>query len=365
VKPDTSKQTLRLLFWETTIRCNLDCAHCRRVAGDEAATADMSTEQAKKMVDQLVQVGDEQGFMPILVFSGGEPLCREDLFEVVEYAGAKGLIPALATNGTLIDEKIAERIKQSGIRRVSISLDGATSEAHNKLRQQEGSFESAIRGIEYLRSKDVPFQINVTITKYNCDQLEDIYELAKGLGSAALHLFMLVPVGCGQQFDQKEMLNAAEYEDMMLKIAELDSRGELHVKVTCGPHYERVIRESGLSQNRSKSDLNAKHPGHGGESKGCLAGLGVLFVGHNGDIFPCGYLPVNCGNVTAQTIGEIWRDNKDLARMRDVNELDGKCGVCGYRNVCGGCRARAYAETGNYMSEEPFCEYIPPKVKKL
>ena len=138
----------------------------------------------------------------------------------------------------------------------------------------------------------------------------------------------------------------------------------MHVKVTCGPHYERVIRESGLDQDRSRSDLNAKHPGHGGVSKGCLAGLGVLFVGHSGDVFPCGYLPINCGNVTVQTIEEIWYGNKDLARMRDVNELEGKCGLCGYRNVCGGCRARAYAETGNYMSEEPFCEYIPPKVKK-
>jgi len=324
----------------------------------------MSTKQAKRMVDQLAQVGAEQGLMPILVFSGGEPLCRQDLFEVVEYAGTKGLKTALATNGTLIDEKIAERIKQCGIRRVSISLDGATSDVHNKLRQQEGSFESAIRGIEHLKSKDVPFQINVTITRYNCDQLEAIYELAKGSGSAALHLFMLVPVGCGQQFDQKEMLNAAEYEDMMLRIAELDNKGELHVKVTCGPHYERVIRESGLVQNRSRSDLNAKHPAHGGTSKGCLAGLGVLFVGHSGDVFPCGYLPINCGNVVDQTIEEIWHSNKDLARMRDVSELEGKCGTCGYRNVCGGCRARAYAETGNYMSEEPFCEYIPPEVKK-
>ena len=370
MNPDANKQMLRLLFWETTIKCNLSCAHCRRVEDDEQVITDMSTEQSKAMIDQLADVGQSQGFMPILVFSGGEPLCRGDLFEVIEYASSKGLILALATNGTLIDEEIAKKVKQSGIQRASISLDGATSEVHNKLRQQEGSFEAAIQGINNLRDNEVPFQINVTMTKYNAGQLEEIYELAKSLGSVALHIFMLVPVGCGQEFDEEEMLSAAEYEKMMLKIAELDAHGQLQVKVTCGPHYERVIRESGLAEKRSKPMPKSGHPAMSGHTdgvakttKGCLAGLGVIFVGHQGDVFPCGYLPVNCGNVTTQTIEEIWYQSEDLAKMRDTSKLEGKCGVCAYKKVCGGCRARAYAATGNYMAEEPFCEYIPKKLK--
>lgn len=370
MNPDPSKQLLRLLFWETTIKCNLTCAHCRRIEDDEQAITDLSTEQAKQMIDQLADVGVEQGFMPILVFSGGEPLCRGDLFGVIEYAGSKGLILAIASNGTLIDEGIATQIKQSGVQRVSISLDGATSEVHNKLRQQEGSFEAAIKGIEKLRANEVPFQINVTMTKYNANQLGEIYELAKSLGAVALHVFMLVPVGCGQEFEEEEMLSAAEYEEMMLKIAGLDAEGELQVKVTCGPHYERVIRESGLAEKRSKPMPKSGHPAMSGHpegatkaSKGCLAGLGVMFVGHQGDVFPCGYLPVNCGNVTEQTIADIWYGSEELAKMRDTSKLEGKCGACAYKKVCGGCRARAYAATGNYMAEEPFCEYIPPEMK--
>jgi radical SAM protein with 4Fe4S-binding SPASM domain len=152
---------------------------------------------------------------------------------------------------------------------------------------------------------------------------------------------------------------------MLLEICRLDSQNELQVKVTCGPHYERVIRQQGLHQSRiGEGQIRQTVPGRNGHMltpKGCLAGLGVLFVGHQGDVFPCGYLPVKCGNVLEQRLADIWRDSEDLARMRDANRLEGKCGLCGYKWVCGGCRARAYAATGNYMAEEPLCAYVPPK----
>jgi len=161
------------------------------------------------------------------------------------------------------------------------------------------------------------------------------------------------------------MLSPEQYEQKMLEICRLDSRSELQMKVTCGPHYERIIRQQGLYQTRKKtSHVSGSVPGrtgYSGTSRGCLAGLGVLFVGHQGDVFPCGYLPINCGNILKQKLTEIWYNNQDLARMRNSSSLEGKCGVCGYRDVCGGCRARAYAATGNYMAEEPFCAYIPPK----
>lgn len=353
MKEDTgSKQVLRLLFWETTIKCNLACAHCRRLESDEAAVRDLTTVQAKDLIGQLAELGKAQPVMPMLVFSGGEPLCRKDLFELVSHAKSLGVVPALATNGTLIDAKTAERIHDSGIARVAVSLDGATAEVHNKLRQLDGSFEKAIEGIGHLRDRKAPFQINVTLTKHNAEQLEDIYELARSLGAVAVHIFMLVPVGCGQKLAETDMLSPQQYEQKLFEICKLDGRSELQIKVTCGPHYERVIRQKQLPIANRKS------------SRGCLAGLGVLFVGHQGDVYPCGYLPVKCGNILKDKLSNIWYKNEDLARMRDSDKLEGKCGICGYRYVCGGCRGRAYAATGNYMAEEPFCAYIPPEVRQ-
>jgi radical SAM protein with 4Fe4S-binding SPASM domain len=339
--------------------------HCRRLESDEAAITDLSTIQAKELIEQLAQLGSAQPMMPVLVFSGGEPLCRDDLFELLRYAGSLSVISALATNGTLIDSAIAQKIKASGVARVSVSLDGATAEVHNKLRQLEGSFERAIEGISLLDEKKVPFQINITLTRGNCHQLADMYAFAKSLGAVALHVFMLVPVGCGQVLAKTDMLSPQEYEQKLLEISELDSRDQLQVKVTCGPHYERVLRQQGLYQSRVKTG----HPGssvpgrsrYNGSSKGCLAGLAVLFVSHQGDVFPCGYLPVKCGNILEKNLTEIWYHSEDLARMRDSSGLEGKCGICGYKQVCGGCRGRAYAATGNYMAQEPFCAYIPPQ----
>jgi radical SAM protein with 4Fe4S-binding SPASM domain len=346
---------LRLLFWESTIKCNLACAHCRRIESDNTAHRDISTPQAEKLIEQLADLGKNQSMMPVLVFSGGEPLCRDDLFELIEYAKSLGIIPALATNGTLIDATVAERIRESGVMRVSVSLDGASAQVHDRLRRLEGSFEKAIEGIEHLREKKVPFQINMTLTRHNAHQTEEIYNLAESLGATAVHIFMLVPVGCGQSLAETDMLTPEQYEQKMLEILELESRGDLELKVTCGPHYERIVKEQGVS--RKKPGQNR----HNTPSRGCLAGLGVLFVGHQGDVFPCGYLPVKCGNVLEDNLPDIWYNNRDLARMRDSDQLEGKCGVCGYRQICGGCRGRAYAATGNYMAEEPFCAYIPPE----
>jgi radical SAM protein with 4Fe4S-binding SPASM domain len=364
---DTSEagQLLRLLFWESTIRCNLTCAHCRRVESDETAHRDLSSAQAKDLIGQLAELGKGQPMMPILVFSGGEPLCREDLFELIGQARAVGITAALATNGTLIDVSAAGRIHDSGVARVSVSLDGATAEVHDRLRRLAGSFERAIEGIGYLRDAKVPFQINLTLTKHNAGQLQQVYELARSLGAVAVHIFMLVPVGCGRSLADTDMLSPEQYEQKMLEICRLDGQDELQMKVTCGPHYERVIRQEGLYKSRLKTGHGGAVPGrggHGAASKGCLAGLGVLFVGHQGDVFPCGYLPVKCGNVLEQKLSDIWYNSEDLARMRDSSGLEGKCGVCGYRQICGGCRGRAYAATGNYMAEEPFCAYVPPEV---
>jgi len=390
-----------MLFWETTIRCNLACAHCRRLESNEAGPADLSTSQAEALIDQLAELGrrqqrrgegvpplhpvarasrpcvhvgaighEEQGQdalatmapavpMPVLVFSGGEPLCRNDLFHLVGRARQHGIILALATNGTLIDSDKARQIHDSGIARVSVSLDGATADVHDIMRQIPGAFDKAIQGIRQLRDHTVPFQINVTLTKQTAPQLQDVYELARSLGAVAVHIFMLVPVGCGRVLAETDMLSPEQYEQIMRDIHALESRGQIQIKVTCGPHYERIKKQLRIEPVAANPKSEIRNP----QSKGCLAGLGVLFVSHRGDVYPCGYLPVDCGNILDKTLAQIWDDNGDLARMRDAGALEGKCGICGYKQVCGGCRARAFGMTGNYMAEEPFCAYIPPGAK--
>jgi len=423
--PMPSQRILRMLFWETTVRCNLACAHCRRLESNAAGVADLSTSQGEGLIDQLAELGrrqsqrgegigtpnakdrvwepvpplrpvarasrpcvpfaavgpEEQGqdalatlasriAMPVLVFSGGEPLCRADLFHLVGAARQHGIIPALATNGTLIDSPKAQQIRDSGIARVSVSLDGATADVHDRMRQIPGAFDGAIEGIRHLREHEVPFQINVTLTKQNVGQLQEVYELARSLGAVAVHIFMLVPVGCGEVLAETDMLSPQAYEQTMREICSLESRGQIQIKVTCGPHYERVKRELGFAVRSVPVRASEETP-HGvttnrhQPSKGCLAGLSVLFVSHRGDIYPCGYLPVNCGNILERRLIEIWDENEDLARMRDAGALEGKCGLCEYKQVCGGCRARAFGMTGNYMGEEPFCAYNPREVRSL
>ncbi len=389
------QRVLRMLFWETTVRCNLACAHCRRLESNEAEIADLSTAQAEDLIQQLADLGrrqsqrgegvppsnrgqdarDTQGRdalatsasgmpMPVLVFSGGEPLCRADLFSLIGVARERGIIPALATNGTLIDGDKARQIRESGVLRVSVSLDGATAAVHDRMRQIPGAFDQAVEGIRRLGENQVPFQINMTLTKKNAGQSEQVYELARSLGAVAVHLFMLVPVGCGEVLAETDMLSPEAYERIMREIAALEGRGQIQIKVTCGPHYERVKRQTQPAvcsvpvRAYQETPHGVTTNGHR-HSKGCLAGLGVLFVSHRGDVYPCGYLPINCGSVLEKRLVEIWDENEDLARMRDVAALEGKCGLCGYKQVCGGCRGRAYAATGNYMAEEPFCAYIP------
>jgi radical SAM protein with 4Fe4S-binding SPASM domain len=362
-----SNRVLRLLFWETTIRCNLACAHCRRLESNDTGAGDLSTPQAETLIEQLAQLGRSQPQMPVLVFSGGEPLCRQDLFHLIDQARQNGLITALATNGTMIDEEQARRVRDNGVARVSVSLDGANAEVHDRMRQIPGAFDGALAGIRYLREQQVPFQVNVTLTKQNVGQLQQVYDLARSLGAAALHVFLLVPVGCGQVLAQTEMLSPEQYEHILREIHALESRGEIQVKVTCGPHYERVKRQLRIADCGLRIEPVAANPKseiRNPQSKGCLAGLGVLFVSHRGDVYPCGYLPVNCGNIVETRLTEIWDANEDLARLRDAGALEGKCGICEYKQVCGGCRARAFGVTGNYLGEEPFCAYHPPAVTR-
>ena len=339
---------LRLVFWETTSACNLECAHCRRLdVSAEMTRDDLTGEEARALVDSIAQFAK-----PILVLSGGEPLLREDILELSARATSHGLRVALATNGTLVDDARARAIREAGIQRTSISIDGATAATHDAFRRQAGSFENALAGARHLQAAGVSVQFNCTISNHNVAEKDDIYRLAVDFGADALHLFLLVPVGCGAEIPEEDQIRGSEYEDVLVWISEKADEGAIQLKATCAPHYFRIIHQQGKKPAGPSKGMHAM-------TKGCLAGSGVLFVSHKGQVFPCGYFPVECGNVREQSLEEIWRNSEVFHKLRDPDRLTGKCGACGFRRVCGGCRARAYALTGDYLAEEPCCVYVP------
>lgn len=329
----------RLIFWESTARCNLSCVHCRRLDAGGSLDIDLTTAEIRSAMDSIRTLGQ-----PIFVFSGGEPLMRGDWRELAEYATTIGLPAALATNGTLVDDSLAGEIAAAGLRRVSVSLDGADARTHDALRGQPGAFDAACRGARRLRQADVPVQINATVTAHNDRQLDALAELAERLGAVALHLFLLVPVGCGAQIGPSHQLDPDRYEAVLEWIADQQGRRSMEIRATCGPHYYRVASQRGL-------DI--------GRGKGCLCGQSVAFINHRGRVYPCGYLPVDCGSVVETPFAKIWRTSETFAALRNPDRLGGKCGRCEYRTICGGCRARAFAATGDYLAEEPTCRYQP------
>ncbi|MFW5940449.1 MAG: radical SAM protein [Chloroflexota bacterium] len=362
----------RLVFWETTAGCNLNCIHCRRMTvADQLMPQDLSTQEALDLVDQIAAMGRS-----ILVLSGGEPLFRPDIFEIAGHATGAGLIVALATNGTLITAETATQIKAHGIRRVSISFDGADAATHDLFRGA-GSYDRALDGIDHLRTAGVPFQINTTVARHNVHQMPETLAFARAIGASALHLFLLVPVGCGVEIADDQQITPEEYEGVLNWMYDAEMEGGIELKATCAPHYFRIVRQrqaeerrngvvrQGPQSMRRQREKGRSHAHPGGPpamnsmTKGCLAGTGVVFVSHRGEVFPCGYLPVEAGHLRRQPFETIWQESPLFADLRDPERLQGKCGVCEFKRVCSGCRARAYGMTGNYLGEEPFCTYEP------
>jgi len=367
----------RLIFWETTAGCNLACIHCRRITvADQLMPQDLSTREAYDMIDQIAAFG-----RPIFVLSGGEPLFRPDIFDIARHAADAGLIVALATNGTLIDAAVARRIRESGIRRVSVSFDGADAATHDIFRGP-GAFDKALTGIGHLWDVGVPFQINTTVARHNVHQMPETLALAKEIGAVALHLFLLVPVGCGVEIADDQQISPTEYEEVLNWMYDAEMEGGIELKATCAPPYFRIVRQRqaeerrrGIVRQRPDSMHRQQHAGgraHGhpgghpggrhamnAMTKGCLAGTGVCFISHRGEVFPCGYLPVEAGNVRRHAFREVWERSPLFAQLRDPDLLGGKCGVCEFKKLCSGCRARAFGMGGDYLGEEPFCTYVP------
>jgi len=388
----------RLVFWEVTKGCNLHCIHCRATATELSSPTDLATRNAFAIIDQIADAAN-----PILVLSGGEPLYRSDIFQLARHATDKGLRVALATNGTLVTKDVARMIVDAGIRRVSISLDGADAITHDRFRGIPGAFDAAVHGLRNLKALGMSVQINTTIARHNAHQLPDVLQLARNLGADALHTFLLVPVGCGVDIAAEQMVPPEEYERMLNWFYDQSLQGGIELKATCAPHYFRVVRQRRAAERRASGTLTrieqpeapatatrsaigptdmtmpgstgieikphgvgqpVGHPGGhpsalNAMTKGCLAGTGVCFISHEGEVYPCGYLPVIAGDLRKQSFIDIWNNSEVFHALRETSNLKGKCGCCEFRNVCMGCRARAFAATGDMMDEEPFCVYQP------
>ncbi len=349
-KNSTGIPPLRLVAWETTRNCNLSCVHCRAAATCGPYTGELDTAAAFRLLDQIAEVDK-----PIIILTGGEPLLREDIFDIAAYGTEKGLRMVMAPNGTLVTEPIAQKLAEVGIKRISISLDGDTAEKHDAFRGVRGAFQGALNGIENAKKAGIEFQINTTITKTNLEQIPNILALAEKLGAVAHHIFLLVPTGRGKYIVDKE-INAREYEETLNWFYDQRDKTSLQLKATCAPHYHRILRQRAKEYGQA---VTFQTHGLDAVTRGCLAGSGFCFISHRGIVQPCGFLDLNCGDVTRQTFKEIWENAPHFKKLRDTNQLQGKCGACEYRKVCGGCRARAYEATGDYLTAEPLCLYEP------
>lgn len=341
---------LRLIAWEVTRSCNLACKHCRAEAHMEPYPGELSTAEAKALIDTFPAVGS-----PIIIFTGGEPLMRHDIFELIPYAKAKGLRCVMAPNGTLLTAENAARIKDAGIERCSISIDAPDAAGHDAFRGVSGAFAASMRGIEHLKSVDLEFQINTTVTKDNLHQFKEIFHLSENLGATAWHIFLLVPTGRAAELGA-QVISAKEYEEVLNWFYDFRKTTKMQLKATCAPHYHRILRqrakEEGVPVTFDTFGLDAV-------SRGCLGGVGFCFISHSGVVQPCGYLELDCGNVRTTPFPEIWKNSPQFANLRNPKVYIGKCGPCEYHRVCGGCRARAQTMRGNYLAEEPLCSYEP------
>jgi putative heme d1 biosynthesis radical SAM protein NirJ2 len=325
-----------LISWNTTKKCNLYCRHCYRDSGPEADSRnELSTAQGKTLLEQIVKAG-----FKLLILSGGEPLLRQDLFDLASYAVSIGLRPVLGSNGILIDQLMADKIFASGVKGIAISLDSASALYHDRFRGQIGAWEKTIQGIKNSIAAGLRVQINTTLTENNFDQFSNIVDLVTDMGVQALHPFFLVPTGRGVNIEE-ESLKKEQYFKMIDMILRKQKETRIELKPTCAPQFLPMAKEMGLQMRFTR---------------GCLAGVGYCCILPNGDVHICPYLPVKVGNVKEVPFDKIWEQSAIFKNLRDYQKYEGRCGKCPNVTICGGCRARAYYyNQENYMAEEPWC----------
>jgi radical SAM protein len=372
-------ETPFLAIWEVTQSCDLACKHCRAAAQPIAHPDELTNAEGKALIDQIAAMG-----VPIFVFTGGDPLKRKDVYELIRYAANKGVQVALTPSATpLLTREAIFKLKEAGLVRLGISLDGSTPEIHDAFRGLPGAYARTIQAIEWANEAGIPIQVHTTISRHNADDLDNLCALFEKLAIVMWNVFFLVPVGRGQLND---LLDAQEFERIFGQIYALSNRVNFQIKTTEAMHYRRYLLQNNLEERKmghgkmpgsdqdhpstvQRAAAMAYEPGAPtSDAKTRTAswatrrvndGKGFLFISHVGNVYPSGFLPIHAGNIRETPLSEIYRNAPIFKSLRDTSKLEGKCGACEYKEICGGSRARAYAVTGDPLAQEPCCIYQP------
>ena len=345
-----------IAIWEVTQACDLACVHCRASAQPDRSPLELSTEEGKELIDQISALR-----VPVFVLTGGDPIKRPDLFELIGHARQVGVRVSLTPSATpLLTRDIIVRLKEAGLARLAVSMDGARAETHDVFRGMSGSFARTLDAIRWANEVGLPVQINTTFSRRNIAEIDEMVALMESLKITLWSVFFLVPTGRGKLSD---LLNAEEFEQVFETLYHLSKTASFDLKTTEAPHYRRYLlqqrvleRKAGISEStmqRPASDSIGRAP------RGLNDGKGFVFISHTGEVYPSGFLPKAAGNIRQQTLAKLYRESPIFQSLRDTSMLEGKCGACEFKEICGGSRSRAFALTGNPLAEEPCCSYIP------
>ena len=344
---------VQAVSWNITRLCNLKCTHCYLPAGfvdtNEFPSGyyrdtELTQSQCFRVIDEIAEINPNI----LLILTGGEPLLRPDILKISDYAARTGFLVVMGTNGVLLNNETVQKMSDHGVAGAGISLDAVDPVNHDKFRGMDGAWEGTMNGVEALKRANLDFLVQTSVTRWNYDEIPQIVDFAYQLGAKVFNLYFLVRTGRGKTVMD---ITPAQYERMLSTLFELQAkyRGKMLVAAKCAPHYKRVIYEQ-----QSDSPFLQAYP-----SGTCPCGIYYCRITPEGDLTPCPYMPVNVGNLKTESFATLWNQSKVFHELRDRKLLEGKCGACEFRDVCGGCRARAYALTDNYLAEDPSCEYQP------
>lgn len=330
--------------WEITNACNLRCAHCH-CSGGKPAKYELSREEGKNLLEQLAEIDEFR----MMAFTGGEPLLRKDLFELLNFSNSLGFTNTIATNATLIDSRVARKLSRNGVAIAAVSLDGSTPDTHDKVRGVQGSFHRAMRGMRALRNEGIVLHINITLMNFNLSEMKDMVKLVEELDAGILLIYQLVPLGRGAMMGDS-VLDVSNNEKLIKFMSEIQRRANIILEPVAGPQYWAYLLKKEGIEGGVKLRMAEK------VFHGCSAGRGFVYIKPNGDAWPCPFIEVSAGNIRESAFKDIWRNSEIFKDLRNREELlKGHCGECEYKTVCGGCRGRAWAATGDYLAPDPSC----------
>jgi AdoMet-dependent heme synthase len=354
-------QSPLLVIWEVTQACDLACVHCRASAMPGRSSEELTTEEGFRLLDQVKAFGEAKGFgSPLFVFTGGDPLKRPDLFDLIRYSVKLGLRTNVTPSSTpLLTTEAIDRFKECGVTRMAVSVDGADAATHDAFRQVPGSFDRCLLALRHAQKIGLDTQFQTTVTRRNMHQMDRIAELVGEVGSKMWSLFFLIVTGRALAGDD---LDAAQYEEVFAKMYEISKRVPFDIKTTEAMHYRRYIIERQKAERKEHPEAQSDHGNAervAFRTAGVSDGRGFVFVSHKGEVYPSGFLALSAGNVRRDSLVDVYRNSQLFRVLRDPHQREGKCGACEYVHVCGGSRSRAFALTGDYLAEDPRCVYMP------